>query len=308
MGMVNAPLHPCGARLAANWVPPGGVALANGLVTGAACVGMASTYVVFGWLIDLFDWPRAFLVSAGVTLAVAAVWSVLGADHPPGAAPPRGRAGPPPYAAGEFVALLANRSLLCLTGSYAALGYFQYLFFYWAQFYFEQERRLSKDESRLNSSLLTLAMAAGMVAGGWLSDWGVARLGTRRGLALVPVGGFLLGAVVTVVGALAEAPAVVLASFALAMAAVGSSEGAFWTTAVRLGGRHGGTAAGVLNCGGNAGGLVAPVLTPLLSELFGWKAGLMAAAVVCVAGAALWAGVTATEDAAAPGAYRKDLL
>src|SRR5262249_16439902 len=29
MGCCNAPLHPSGARLAANWVPPHGVALAN---------------------------------------------------------------------------------------------------------------------------------------------------------------------------------------------------------------------------------------------------------------------------------------
>jgi len=42
LGVCNAPLHPSGARLVANWVPSGGVALANGLVTFAACIGMAS--------------------------------------------------------------------------------------------------------------------------------------------------------------------------------------------------------------------------------------------------------------------------
>ena len=34
--------------------------------------------------------------------------------------------------------LLRNRSLLLITLSYAAVGYFQYLFVYWMQFYFDK--------------------------------------------------------------------------------------------------------------------------------------------------------------------------
>ncbi len=83
LGVANAPLHPSGARLIANWVPDRGVALANGLVNGAACVGMASTYVVFGMLIDRFGWPRAFLVTSGATLLVALIWSFAASDYPP---------------------------------------------------------------------------------------------------------------------------------------------------------------------------------------------------------------------------------
>jgi hypothetical protein len=171
-------------------VPPTGVALANGLVTFAACIGMASTYVVFGMLIDRFGWPQAFLVTSGVTLLVALVWSLASSDHPPGvAAPDRS----PSLRAGRFTALLGNRSLLCLTLSYGTVGYFQYLFFYWAQFYFEKVLEYPKEVGRRNASVLTLAMGAGMVLGGWLSDRAMARLGPRRGLAAVPVGGLLLG-------------------------------------------------------------------------------------------------------------------
>jgi MFS family permease len=72
------------------------------------------------------------------------------------------------------------------------------------------------------------------------------------------------------------------------MGAVGMSEGSYWTASVRIGGRRGATAAGILNTGGNAGGLPAPVLMPLIGTSVSWRAALGVAAVVCVAGAALW--------------------
>jgi MFS family permease len=193
LGMVNSPLHPSAARLVANWVPPAGAALANGLVTFAACVGIASTYVVFGLLMDRFGWPQAFLLTSGVTLLVALVWALAASNYPPGAgvpAPPppvvaeAGKpwrwkegiqanrpavteapvaedgdpslAGPgapvPSFSRVGFLALLGNPSLLCLTLSYGMLGYYQYLFFYWAQFYFERVLDLPKEVGRRDTS------------------------------------------------------------------------------------------------------------------------------------------------------------
>src|SRR5207248_724378 len=72
--------------------------------------------------------------------------------------------------AGGFPRLITDSNLLFLTLSYGLLGYFQYLFFYWAEYYFESQMQLSTQNSRWSSTLLTLAMAVGMFAGGWLSD------------------------------------------------------------------------------------------------------------------------------------------
>lgn len=333
MGITNAPLHPTGARLVANWVPPDGVALANGLLNGAACIGLASTYVVFGKLIDLFGWPWAFVASSGATLLIALVWTLAASNYPPGIEQPvlpalgearktwfrktdvqANRAGlsetlpieenspvarlPPaslsPEPAG-LLTLLCNPSLLCLTLSYGTVGYFEYLFFYWAQFYFEKVLEEPKLVSRWKSTLLTLSMGVGMVVGGWLADRAVARFGARRGLAFVPVVGLLLGAAATASGAVTSDPAMILVSFAVAMAAVGSVEGSYWTASVRIGGARGGTAAAILNTGGNAVGLLAPVVSPAVAEHFGWKAGLELASVICVTGAVLWWWITPTE-------------
>ena len=80
------------------------------------------------------------------------------------------------------------------------------------------------------------------------------------------------------------------------MAAVGASEGPFWTTAIELGDRYSGTAFGIFNTGGNLGGLLAPSVTPLVcahlptawDEVFRWKLAISLGSVVCILGAALW--------------------
>jgi MFS family permease len=297
LGVVNAPLHPTGARLVGNWIPPSGAALANGLITGAALVGITCTYILFGRLIDWTGWPAAFLVTGGVTLAAALAWAVLGADYPQARAESvpdvSGRqAGPRAGRLARLRAFLAeivrHRSLVLLTLSYGAVGYFQYLFFYWAQYYFDTALHVPKEDSRAYSSILSLAMGAGMVLGGWLADRVRPGLGPRLGMACVPVAGLVLSALLTPAGLFLNEPAAVLIPFALAMVAVGMCEGPFWAAALQLGGPRGGTAAGVMNTGGNAVGLLAPALTPWLAEWFGWEAGIGAACVVCLAGAALW--------------------
>ena len=68
LGVVSTPMHPGAARAVSFWMPYQTRGLANGLVTGAAVAGIASTYFVFGYLMDLVGWPSAFLVAGFATL------------------------------------------------------------------------------------------------------------------------------------------------------------------------------------------------------------------------------------------------
>lgn len=314
VGMFTAPIHPSAARIVSFWLPMPIRAMGNGLATGAALLGIASTYYGFGFLIDRFDWPTAFLLAAAATIVVACVWTWYAKDRPaehpsvnaaelslingPYAAEPADTelatvAASPSSAAssrgaGSTLALLADRNLLLLTTSYAAVGYFEYLFFYWMQFYFDDVLGLGKDLGRFYATIPTLAMAVGMFLGGGLADRLELAWGRRRGRAFVPVAGMIGSAVLCVLGTMSRNPLWVVTCFALAMAAVGASEGPFWTTAVEIGGRRGGTSAAIFNTGGNAGGILAPVVTPLFSVYFGWQGGIALAGLFCVLGAALW--------------------
>ncbi len=273
--------------------------LVNGLVCFAACAGIASTYYVMGALIDQFGWPVAFLISGALTLAVAGIWT---------AATRSGHVSTAKVAARDPVApdfwslwrIMRQRSVICITLSYTALGYFQYLFFYWIEYYFETIQMQSRSVARDYSTTITLAMGAGMIIGGWLSDHSPRSLSPRARRALVPMLGMLAAGGVFELGLIAASPRTTLVAFAFAAAFIGACEGAFWTTAVELGGQYGGTAAGLMNTGGNAGGALSPYLTPLLSTYFtvrygpdlGWRLGLAVAGIVSVAGAGLWFGIT----------------
>jgi MFS family permease len=309
MGLFTAPIYPASARIVAHWLPLSQRALGNGLVNGAALVGIASTFVGFGALIDHFDWPGAFLIAGALTGLLGLVWLACASDYP---APRRGLPTAweskrlPTRPTAGWTSLFRNRSLVMLTLSYAAVGYFEYLFFFWTEYYFADVLHLGKGQSRLYATLLNLAMAAGMMLGGLASDRLVRRWGLRAGRAAVPVGGLLISAAFLGVGIAVKEPWAIVGCFAVALACAGACEGPCWATAVELGGRHGGTAAGLFNTGGNVGGLLAPVLTPWVSARLGWPWGIGLGAAACLVAVVFWLGIDPAERSGASGLGRDD--
>lgn len=273
MGLVTTPLHPGAAKAVGTWVPESRRNLVNGLVTGAALLGIACTYKFFGSLIEGFEWSRAFLITGGITAVLTLVWLAVSAGQKEAVEDRRTI---------DWRGLLRSRNLLLLTLSYAAIGYFQYLFFYWMHYYFVDVLHLGKEASRYYAGIPPLTMAVCMPLGGWLSD----RLPFRRGL--VPFCGMVLGAFLLGGGVMAKAPFWIVFWFSLALGAVGAAEGAFWTAAAETGG---GTGAAIMNTGGNGGGMLAPWVTPMVSQAFGWPVGIALGGVICLAGALCWLGI-----------------
>jgi len=297
LGVTNAPFHPGAAHAVSRWIPGPQRAGVNGLVNAAALAGISCTYYLFGFMMDRLGWPAAFVCAAVVTGLVAAAWMATAASGPglhPGVNDEERRligtdaSGSPAAGRLTSVAPWKKRSVILLTLSYAAVGYFQYMFFYWMQYYFDTVLGLGKDRGRLYATIPTVAMALGMAAGGWLTDRAQVRWGARRGRTFVTVAGMVASAGLLGAGVIFREPAWIVTCFSLALASLGASEGAFWTTATDLGGERSGVAAAIVNTGGNAGGALAPILTPLISAHFGWQGGLAVAAIYCFLGAILW--------------------
>jgi ACS family D-galactonate transporter-like MFS transporter len=300
MGMLSAPLHPAAARAIGNWFPFAQRSWANGIVTAAAIAGVAVSYPGFGSLIKLVDWPAAFVICAGITALLTMLWVFQARDWP-GQHPAVNQAEKELIEPSEirgvsrsgtgiagWSGLLSNRNLLLVTLSYAAVGYFQYLFVYWMQFYFDKILHLGETASKYYAGILQVALALGMPFGGWLSGRLALSLGVRRGRAFVSGGGMIASAALLGLGVVAREPAWIVAWFALAHAAIGASEGPFWATAVDIGGSKGGTAAAICNTGGNLGGMLAPVMTPWVSGHLGWPWGIGVGGVICFLGALCW--------------------
>jgi len=151
-------------------------------------------------------------------------------------------------------------------------------------YYFDDVLKLGKEASLYYAGIPPLVMAVCMPIGGWLSD-----RSSRR--SVVPMAGMVLGALLLGCGVLAKTPFWIVFWFSLALGAVGTAEGAFWSTIVEAGGSFGGTAAAIMNTGGNGGGMLAPVVTPWISERFGWQVGIALGGAVCLAGAMCWIGI-----------------
>jgi MFS transporter, ACS family, D-galactonate transporter len=298
LGLTNAPLHPASARMVFERVPAPSRGIANGLVTFSACLGMAVCYYVMGSLIDRFDWPIAFVISSSLTLFVALVWTYFTRTFPePGGTKAQDR--PASSDLTSLTRVIGHPSVICIALSYAAYGYFQYLFFYWIEYYFEEIQHQGVAVARGYSTMITLAMGVGMISGGWLADRVPRSFSPRTRRALVPVIGMIASGSVFELGLIAPSAQGTLVAFVVAAALLGLGEAGFWTTVVELGGPFGGTAAALMNTGGNAGGTLSPYLTPLFSAFFvthygndlGWRLSLAIAGAIVVAGAALWWGV-----------------
>ena len=299
MGMVSAPLHPSCARAVGNWIPPSSRSRINGLVNGSALLGIAATPPWFGALINRVNWPVAFLVLAGLTVVVAFAWMIYASDGPEERKLVAEE--PLPEAVsndtGAWYQLLRCRSLVLLTLAYAAVSYFQYLFFYWMSYYFETVLKLPAVQSHNYAALPPLAMAIGMPLGGWLSDRLERARGSPASRRVVPMAGLAAGAFFLLCGVLARAPEWIVVWFALALLAVGMAEGPSWATAIELGGSRGGSAGAVLNFGGNAGGFLAPIVTPWVGQFLGWSYAVALGGLVCLAGVVLWIGIDPAEKA-----------
>lgn len=301
-GALSAPIHPSASRAVSFWVPPARQSRVNGLVNGAAMIGIACTFHVFGGLMDFFGWRMAFVIAGVATAVVAVIWTMLGADRPETQPSrrtddkqsndsPASPASPKAPTGMRFLSgkppLLKNRSLLLVTLSYVALGYFEFMLFYWLQYYFKNVMNASVEESRNFTMYCNLAMGAGMLSGGWFSDLSEKVLGRRLGRAVFIVAAMMVGGAFLAMARASDGSQAVV-WFALSMFAAGTSEGPFWTTAIELGGKRGATSAAIFNTGGNVGGLVAPWATPRLMRQLGWNYTIGVSVIGLLVGAILW--------------------
>ena len=288
-GACNSPLHPGAAHVAADLMPYQHRATVNGLRTAGALIGVAFSYPIFGWLMDELTWPWAFVVSGSALVACGVVWKLFASPLLP--VPQQGGSTATIEADSRAKwLLLRDRNLWLLTLSYAAYGYFQYLFFYWMSYYFEKVLHVPDAESRRVSFYIFLAMGAGMAVGGYCTGIACKLLENTRGRRSVVMTGMGLAAIFALMAVNRTDQWGVAVCLAVSMGALGMCEGVFWTTATDIGGKARGFSGAFMNTGGNVGGFISPVLTPYIaeSETMGWAGAITVACVITGLGALLW--------------------
>jgi len=283
MGAGTAPLYPACAKAAGNWISRVYHARVQGLIIAGSSAGAAISPFVFTWLMEMFRWRISFVIAALVTAFLTIVWQWQARDYPPDVQHQQVTRVETPQRV--WVSLFTNRSLMLLTFAYGALGYFQYIFFYWMYYYFGEVLRLGSRTSAVYTTILFLTEGAIMPMGGFVSDRLTVRYGPQYGRRVVPITGLTLGAILLYGGTITSGfVAVTCFSFAFGFAAC--CEGPFWATVTEMAGERLGRASSILNTGAQVGGAFAPIVTPWIAAKMGWASGLHAGGLAALSAAA----------------------
>jgi MFS family permease len=281
LGVATAPLYPACARMMAPWIPLVHHGKVQGIIIAGSSFGAAISPLLFTWIAEWFQWRAPFLVGAFATAALTAFWYWIARDYPPGVE--RAAVTDPAKPAQSWGILFRDRNLLLITYAYSALGYFQYIFFYWMYYYFGQILHLGADASARYTTILFLTEGTIMPLGGLVSDRLTRRYGPHVGRRMVPIAGLSLGAGLLFFGtASAGLTAVVCLSLAFGFGAC--CEGPFWAAVTEIAGERVGGASSILNTGAQVGGFFAPILTPFIASRAGWSWGLYAGSLVAISG------------------------
>ncbi len=314
-GAGEAGTFPSMARAFGRWLPPNEQGRAFGLTIMAGALGGAVTQPLVVWILGRASWRAAFLLFGAVGLVWALGWALWFRDDPhehrsvnPAELRLIGSPLPSPHPPVPWRAVLRHRGLLALCGMYAGAIYGWYFFLTWLPTYLLRARGLELASVGWFAMLPLLAIALGVLLGGWLSDALVCRMGPRAGrrapgLVGLPLAALaLLGALRT---PLPERAAVLLAATA-GLAALGVAPA--WAVCLEIGGRHAGVVSGAMNSFGNLGGFLSPIVVGVcLDRLGSWNAPLVTVAVGYLLAAVCWLRIDPLEHLAggAEGARRE---
>lgn len=298
-GMGEAGVLPSMTRAYGRWLPFRERGRAFGLTIMAAALGGAMTQPLVVALLERLSWRQAFPIFGAVGLVWAAVWLWWFRDDPRehrgvneaelaliGSDPES------PHARVPWSAMLRSRSLLALCAMYFGAIYGWYFYLTWLPTYLLRARGFDLHAVGWLAALPLLAIAAGSLGGGAVSDLLARRFGARAGLRLPGLVGLPLAAL-AVLGAIATSEprtAAYLLASAAGLAALGVAPA--WAVCLAVGGRHAGVVSGAMNTFGNLGGMLSPVIVGWSLTAWGsWETPLYTVAGLYLLAAACWLGI-----------------
>jgi ACS family glucarate transporter-like MFS transporter len=192
--------------------------------------------------------------------------------------------------------IFSSKAVLAITLSYFAFGYVAWMFYTWFYTYMAQVRGLNLKTSALYSMLPFLAMTAGCLLGGVLSDWIVTHYGARQGRCLLPALALAITAFLLVMGSRIESAAAAAFMLAFGAGVLFISQSIYWAVTADISGEYVGVVSGIMNMGGQVGGACTAALTPVIAAHFGWNASFATAAAITAIGALAWTAIDPKRD------------
>lgn len=297
IGIGEGPALPCTNKMIGRWMAMPERARGSSLFLVAVGIGGAFTPPAIAWSMTHFGWRESFVACGVLGVIVAGLWHWQSTENP--SEHPRvnaeelayisvGRG--PAIEAGPFPwsKLAASASIPALVLANFMLGYVTYIFYTWFFLYLVNVRKLELMAGSYWSTAPFLAILLGAPLGGWLSDFGVKRLGHPLGRRIPVTVAAFVSCSLLLVGSRMENPYAAIGLLALAAGCNSVAAVTSWAAPNDLSERYAGTLAGLLNMCTNLGGALSPVLTPYLAGRFGWVAALDFAAAFMLCVGLLW--------------------
>jgi ACS family glucarate transporter-like MFS transporter len=300
LGIGEAVVYPSTNCVVSAWIPSTERGIANGIIFAGVGFGAGVTPRLIVYFLEHGGWRTSFWASATIGLAAGAIWFFLARDKPrqhPWVSPvelahiesglPKEdpKLGP---ARLNWGAIFSNRDVLAVGFSYFCFGYTAYIFLSWFFIYLNKVRGLDLKSSSYYSMLPFLAMAAGSMFGGWLSDAITRKYGKKTGRCRLASIAIAFAALFVALGTQVESARVASVVLAAGAGALYIAQSSFWSVSADIGKSSAGSVSGVINMGAQLGGALTSSLTPWIAKEFGWTASFLVAAALCLTGSITW--------------------
>jgi ACS family D-galactonate transporter-like MFS transporter len=298
LGVGEAPLAPAGTKVIGVWAADHERGFASAMTVAGVPLGVFIGSPFIGWLLADFGWQTVFIGTG----AIAVLWSLGWMAYYRQPEQHRGandaersylrsnskRESMPTHA--SWRSLLTNRNILGLSLGHATLLFNLYFLLTWLPTYLIEQHHLTTLRTGLFGSIPWFFGLVGALLGGRLSD-----ILVRRGWPIMRARkAFLgLGMILGMTSLLSLFTVTVTATVAcLSVAVFGLliTNSVVWAANAEIAPtQQGAQVSAIQNCVGNAAGLLAPIMVGVLLQLTGsWMAPMVSAAVIALAGAAVY--------------------
>jgi ACS family D-galactonate transporter-like MFS transporter len=296
LGVGEGGAFPTATRALTWWLPKGERGFAQGITHGFARLGGAVTPPIVAWLVLTWNWRFAFVVLGVLSLVWVAAWYAWFRDSP---LQKRGISAVEIEEIGP--AVIGRSSEARVPTPWAEMlrrmwlvsfvdfcyGWSLWVFLTWMPSFFSDTYHVDLKKMASFATLTLLSGVVGDTLGGVLSDALYRRTGNLRLARLSLLIAGLGGAVCFMM----PAPYASDATHAVWLLAgaffmIELTNAVLWSLPIDIAGRHGGTAAGMMNTGFGVAGMIAPVVFgALLERTHDYKLPFFSSAVLLAVGA-----------------------
>lgn len=305
-GVGEAGAFPGATRAMQLWYPRHERGLVQGVTHSASRLGAAIAPPIVVLIMSHFGWRSVFYICGASGLVWSLWWyltyrnlpeehslvnkseleTIRGLDG-------KGAINPPPIEQQTNVpwsVLVRSPNMWAIMCAYFTYVYCLWIFLSWLPSYLMEARHFTLIKVGLYASLPLFAGVIGDTVGGVTTDWllkvtGSARIGRR----VVAIVGLLGCAICIVPAALTSNAYVAVYGLTASMFFLEFTIGPSWAVPMDTGGKYSGTVSGMMNMAGNIGGALSPLVFGFLAQGGNWQAPFIVAAVLLVAGSAVWA-------------------